>query len=94
MHGACAARRSLALRATTFKSCLVRVLVMKRTSRCPKCQSLAIASGDGGSLHLETNRRVYTVYVCLDCGYEENYVNAPRDRGYALVRPADDGPFR
>ena len=70
---------------------------MKRSGRCPKCQSLAVACGPGGSLYIPENIREYTVYVCLDCGYEEHYKNAPREQlgdGFALVNPPPAGPFR
>lgn len=67
---------------------------MKRTGRCPKCESLAVASGGGGWSDVVTGRREYAIYVCLDCGFEERYLTEPRERGYELVRPEGDGPFR
>lgn len=66
---------------------------MKRTSRCPKCQSLEIARAEDGWTIIPTGEREFTIYLCLDCGYEERYVNAPRDRGYTPIRTGE-GPFR
>lgn len=69
---------------------------MKLTNCCPKCQSSNIAIIEGGTfkgnMYNTISYGLSTIYlsryVCMECGFTENYIDDPKDlekirkRGY------------
>ena len=65
---------------------------MKNTSRCPKCGSRDILRVPDHPGRYASGNNIYTSaftllgkvpvirYVCLDCGYVENWVETPQER--------------
>ncbi|MBT8492477.1 MAG: hypothetical protein KJO07_05420 [Deltaproteobacteria bacterium] len=74
---------------------------MKRSGKCPKCQSRSILTGGDGPKHLDLGGVYeYTTFVCGSCGLEERYMN-DKVIEYRLsveqlewVNPPSEGPFR
>ncbi|BBF43186.1 hypothetical protein lbkm_1873 [Lachnospiraceae bacterium KM106-2] len=64
---------------------------MKDSKRCPKCNSndIVVVPGTigpyGGGNHIPlgnkmSNAVLVTRYVCLSCGYTEEWIDTPQDR--------------
>lgn len=59
--------------------------LLMKTGKCPKCKSNHIRTVKGGThrsyaLVAHFSRVRFTDYICVDCGYCENYVDDPKDR--------------
>ncbi len=78
---------------------------MKRSKRCPKCDSPNVGFGvleEGfANSHWSKLRALWAeLWVCTDCGYAETYFPQPNDLattdGFTLVNPptVHSGPFR
>lgn len=62
---------------------------MKESNKCPKCDSSDIVRIDGGmgenQNNISTGMTIFSYvpvnrYVCVDCGFTEEWIDSPEDR--------------